>query len=61
MQDEGDNEMRIEVELDIPCKASEADVFEWLRYNLGIFSQMQWDNPLSNFDLEAKKVKIIQK
>ncbi len=46
-------QISVEFSLELPCEATDKQVEEWLRFELGETCMIAAGNPLSNFDLRA--------
>ena len=44
----------VKFEIDIPVDATESEITEWVKFELGATAQMSAGNPLVMFSLEAR-------
>lgn len=51
--------IRVEFELVLPCDATDSEVDEWVRYEIGANGQIKIANPLSRHDLEADFTTVV--
>lgn len=51
--------IRVEFELALPADANEAQVREWIEFELGYLHQMKQTNPLRTYDLESISAPVL--
>ncbi len=52
--------MRVIVEMiiDLPCSATQDEAEAWIKFETGYTGSISCDNPLSDYEIEAKSVSV---
>jgi len=50
--------VRVELEVEVPESATDRELEDWLRFELGATGQLDGDNPMIDHDLEAKRASV---